>query len=99
MSSTATSDQPVIRQVHEIDTDVLDTIAENNRLIRCIEKYITGEKWLTCEEAAKYIKKSATHLRGKLKDQIGYSKPERELLFKVEDLDRWLMKHYTPAKD
>jgi hypothetical protein len=77
----------------------METISENNRLMRSIEKQITGEKWLTCEDAARYIKKSVTHLRGKLKDQIGFSKAGNDLLFRTEDLDRWLMKHYRPAKD
>jgi len=91
--------EPVIRHVTEIASDDLDLIRECLEINRSIQKQITGEKWLNSEDAARYIKKSVTHLRKVLKDQIGYSKPDHEILFKVEDLDRYLMKHYRPAQD
>jgi hypothetical protein len=89
----------MVKQVHEVDSEVMEMIADNNRLISSIAKQITGDKWLTVEEAARYIKKSVNHLRGRLKEKIGYSQPEREILFNVADLDAYLMKHYHPAKD
>ena len=91
--------EKMIKQVHEIDAEVMTMITETNRIVLALQKQFTGDKWLTVEEAARYIKKSVTHLRSELKDKIGYSKPEREILFKVEDLDRYLMQHYHPAKD
>ena len=91
--------EPIIRYVTEISSDDLDLIRECLEINRRIQNHITGEKWLTTEEAAKYIKKSVTHLRGRLKEKIGYSQPGSEILFKREDLDRYLMKDYRPAKD
>ena len=98
MSLTTTS-EPVIRYVTEISSDDLDLIRECLEINRRIQNQITGEKWLTTEDAARYIKKSITHLRGHLKNKIGFSKSGNDLLFKREDLDRYLMKDYKPAKD
>lgn len=55
--------------------------------------------WLGCKEAAKYIDKSPITLQQRLKHKIGFSKPGKDLMFKVSDLDAYLMKHYTPAKE
>ena len=99
MSSIPQSEQMIIEQTVKMPLADYDLIMENNLMLQSVIKNITGEKWLNCEEAARYIKKSVSHLRGELKDQIGYSKPDRELLFKTEDLDRWLMKHYRPGQD
>ena len=68
-------------------------------MLKSVIAQITGETWLTTKEAAKYIKKSVTHLRGRLKDEIGYSQPGSEIVFRREDLDRYLMRDYKPAKD
>lgn len=89
----------MVKQVHEVDADVMEMIIYNNKMLKSIEKNITGDKWLTVAEAAKYIKKSKSHLLGRLKDIIGYSQPERDILFHINDLDNYLMKHYHPAKD
>lgn len=99
MSSIPQSEQPIIEQTVKMPKADYDMVLETNRMLQAVAKNITGEKWLNCEEAARYIKKSVSHLRGELKDQIGYSKPDRELLFKTEDLDRWLMKHYRPGQE
>lgn len=58
-----------------------------------------SDTWLTLEQAAKHIKKSQTHLRMRLKDKIGFSKPGKEIVFRLDDLNAYLMKHYHPAKD
>lgn len=68
-------------------------------MLKSVIAQITGETWLTTNQAAKYIKKSVTHLRGRLKDEIGYSQPGNEIVFRREDLDRYLMRDYKPAKD
>ena len=101
MNSTTTSDRTdqVIEQTIKMPVSDYELIVENNRMLRAVITQITGEKWLTTEDAANYIKKSITHLRGHLKDKIGFSKSGNDLLFKREDLDRYLMKDYKPAKD
>ncbi len=59
-----------------------EMILENNRLLKSVIANITGDKWLTTSEAAKYIKKSVTHLRGRLKDQIGFQRSGKDILFR-----------------
>ncbi len=98
MNSAAEQPQ-VIEQTVKMPISDYNMIIETNRLLQSVVKNITGDKWLNCEEAAQYIKKSVTHLRGQLKDQIGFSKPGADLLFRREDLDAWLMRHYKQAKD
>lgn len=89
----------VIEQTVKMPLSDYELIVENNRLLKSVIAQITGEKWLTTEQAAKYIKKSVTHLRGRLKDHIGFQQSGKHLLFRREDLDKWLMKDYQPAKD
>ena len=53
----------MVKQVHEVDSDVMEMIIYNNKMLKSIEKNITGDKWLTVAEAAKYIKKSEPSVR------------------------------------
>jgi hypothetical protein len=96
---TPSSDHQVIEQTIKMPLDHYEMIVENNRMLKSVIAQITGETWLTTNQAAKYIKKSVTHLRGRLKDEIGYSQPGNEIVFRREDLDRYLMRDYKPAKD
>ena len=93
------SEHQVIEQTVRMPLSDYEMIVENNRLLKSVIAQITGDKWLTTSEAAKYIKKSVTHLRGRLKDQIGFQRSCKDMLFRREDLDKWLMKDYQPAKD
>ena len=95
---TATEHQ-VIEQTVRMPLSDYEMIVENNRLLKSVIAQITGDKLLTTSEAAKYIKKSVTHLRGRLKDQIGFQRSGKDMLFRREDLDRFLMKDYQPAKN
>lgn len=93
------SEHQVIEQTVRMPLSDYEMIVENNRLLKSVIAQITGDKWLTTSEAAKYIKKSVTHLRGRLKDQIGFQRSGKYMLFRREDLDRFLMNDYKPAKD
>lgn len=99
MGLTSHSADQVIEQTVKMPVSDYEMIVENNRLLKRVIKDAEEGRWLNCEQAAKYIHKSASHLRGRLKKHIGYTKHGVELLFKREDLDAYLMKHYTPAKD
>ena len=98
MNSAAEQPQ-VIEQTVKMPISDYNMIIETNRILQSVVKNITGDKWLTSEEAAKYIKYSPKHLIEVLKDQIGCSQAGREFRFRREDLDAWLMRHYKQAKD
>ena len=98
MNSAAEQPQ-VIEQTVKMPISDYKKMMETHELVKSLVKNITGDKWLNSKEAAKYIKKSVTHLNNRLADQIGYSKAGREFLFRREDLDAWLMRHYKQAKD
>jgi len=50
------------------------------------------KRWLTLEEAAKYIGMSTGHLRKNLKGEIGYIKEGKGLMFDRENLDKYMEK-------
>jgi|GEM_PF-6670951 len=92
-----------MRQVYEVPAEDMDLIKENNVFISGIKKRIEAghDKWLTVGEAAKYIKKSPAHLRGRLKDLIGFHKDgtrgsKSPLLFSIDALDTYMSRHYHP---
>lgn len=84
--STAT-----IKQVSETPKEFMDEMMA--KIESLANKVSRSDEWLSIEEAASYIKKS-TYTMIRLKKQIGYSKPERDLLFKKSDLDAYLNRHY-----
>jgi hypothetical protein len=86
----------IVKQVFEIDADIVQLIIENNRMMKSFEKELRKDKWLTTEEAARYIKKSKDNLTRNLKEVIGYSQPDKTILYRVQDLEAYLMRHYYP---
>lgn len=54
-------------------------------------------EFMTIEEAAEYCKLSTQTIH-KHKEQIGYSKPDRKVLIKKEDLINWINNFYKQAK-
>jgi len=98
MPTTATEHQ-IIEQTIKMPVSDYEMIVENNRMLRSVIDQITLKPWLTTAEAAAYINRSESHLRGRLKDVIGYQKSGKELNFRRADLDRYLMRDYKPGKE
>jgi len=96
---TAATEPQVIEQTVKMPLSDYELIVENNKMLRSVIDQITLKPWLTTAEAAAYINRSESHLRGRLKDLIGFQKSGKELNFRRVDLDRYLMKDYKPAKD
>ncbi len=96
---TSATEHQVIEQTVKMPLDHYQMIVENNRMLKEVIDQIKLKPWLTTAEAAAYINQSVTHLRGRLKDEIGFQKSGKELNFRRVDLDRYLMKDYRPAKD
>lgn len=99
MGAAATSNQPVIEQYIKIPIEDYTMMKELIELLKSEVKKLSKKEWLNTEDAAAYINKSVSHLRERLKDKIGFSQPGTEIMFKRTDLDAYLMKHYTPAKE
>lgn len=66
-------------------------LIELRELIRSIPK---RREWMTVKEAAEYLKLSEYHVRHRLKSEIGYSQRGRKILFKREDLDKWIERNF-----
>jgi len=64
-----------------------------------IKEMVKGSKveFMTIEEAASFSKLSTQTLH-KHKDAIGYSKPDRKVLIKKEDLINWINNFYKQSK-
>lgn len=99
MSSTSAPEHQIIEQTIKMPLSDYELIVENNRMLRQIIGKIQLKEWLTTEEAAIHINRSVSHLRGRLKNKIGFRKVGKELDFRRSDLDRCLMKDYKPGKE
>lgn len=59
------------------------------------------KKWITFEDACKYLHYSASHLyKFTMLREIPYYKPNnRRIFFLIEDLDNWISKNRISSKD
>lgn len=83
-----------IKQITEMPTeDIQDLIRKVDILYK---KVSVDDEWLTVEETALMIKRSAGTVR-KIKKLIGYSKEGNEIFLLKSDVQKYMMRNYTPS--
>lgn len=88
MSTTALSHKSVVMAVPE---NLIEALEEQLSFMRSMKKRVESgyRRWATADEAAKYMgvsRSTVYHYR----EQIGYSKLEKAILFDLNDIDRFI---------
>ena len=72
---------------------IKDQIKENtdalNKLVKNIDLLFSTKRYLKKKEAAKYVGVS-TQFMDKYKNEIGYSQRDKDIIFDIRDIDKWL---------
>jgi hypothetical protein len=72
---------------------IKDKIKENtdalNKLVKNIELLFSSKRYLKKSAAAKYVGVSPQYL-DKYKNEIGYSQRDKDIIFDIRDIDKWL---------